>query len=263
MRRSVILLCSLLAWGSTAGFAQGGFPATLPWPTADKPTLKFTVGKLQQAGLYNGQTIFVSEVAVQNLSDQPVPKSIFTVFINDKDGVRVGRALLRLPEIRAGQSEKAQLQFSTAGVPAAVALLNGRVVPLKVSSIPSGANLKIDGAEVGITPRVAELTVGMHTIDLTKEGYAPASSPLEVTGDEAEGGGISFELGGMSNDAIQLRDGTTVLGDVTSLSLASVIVRVDGKEQKYDRNLVKKIVLVERVTTQQPPATQPVPAKSK
>lgn len=175
----------------------------------------------------------------------------------------MGRALLRLPQIRAGQSEKAQLQFSTAGVPAGVALLNGRVVLLKVTSIPPGANLKIDGAEVGITPRVAEFTVGMHTIDLSKEAYAPASSPLEVTGDEVEGGGVSVELGGMSNDSIQLRDGTTVLGDVMSMSLASVVVRVDGKEQKFDRNVVKKIILVERVTTQQPPATQSVPAKSK
>ena len=255
------MLCALLAWGSTAGFAQGGFPATLPWPTADKPTLKFTVGKLQQSGLYNGQTIFVSEVAVQNVSDQPVPKSVFTVFVNDKDGVRVGRALVRLPEIRAGQSEKAQMQFSTAGVPAGVALLNGRVVPLKVTSTPPGANLKIDGTAVGVTPRVAEFTVGMHNIDLSKEGYAPVSSPLEVTGDEVEGGGISFELGGMSNDTIQLRDGTIMVGDVMSMSLASVVVRVDGKEQKYDRNQVKKIILVERITTEQPAVTQPVKPK--
>ncbi len=260
MRRGLILACAFLAWGTVVCLAQVGFPVTLPWPTADKPTLKFTVGKLQQSGLYNGQTIFVSEVAVQNVSDQSVPKSLFTVFVNDKDGVRVGRALLRLPEIRAMQTEKAQLQFSTAGTPAVIALLNGRVVPLKVISVPAGATLKIDGAEVGITPRIAEFTVGMHTIDLSKEGYAPASSPLEVTGDEVEGGGISFELGGLSNDTIQLRDGTTVLGDVLSLSMTSVAVRVEGKEQKYDRNEVKKIILVQRITSQSP-VKQTLPAK--
>jgi hypothetical protein len=73
----------------------------------------------------------------------------------------------------------------------------------------------------------------------------------------------AFELGGLSQDTVALRDGTTVLGDVMSMSLASVVVRVDGKDQKYDRNQVKKIILVERVTTQQTPVTQPVPAKPK
>ena len=260
MRLPSVLLCAVLLWGSAICFAQAGFPVNLPWPTADKPTLKFIVAKPQQSGLYNGQSIFVSEVTVQNVSNQPIPKSVFTIFVSDKDGVRIGRALLRLPEIRAMQTEKAQLQFSTAGVPTGAALLNGRTVPLKVLSVPSGATFKIDGAEVGITPRVADFTIGMHTIDLSKEGYAPASSPLEVNGDEAEGGGISFELGGLSNDAIQLRDGSVVLGDIISLSLTSIAVRVDGKEQKYDRNQVKKLILVQRVTTQSP-VTQAAPAK--
>lgn len=261
MRRSILLLCMFLGWGPAICLAQAGFPLTLPWPTADKPTLNFTLGKLQPSGLYNGQNIFVSEVTAQNLSDQPIPKSVFTVFINDKDGVRIGRALLRLPEIRAMQSEKAQLQFSTAGVPTGAALLNGRTVSLRVVSVPPGANLKVDGADAGITPRVVDFTVGMHAIDLSKEGYAAASSPLEVTGEEGDGGSISFELGGLSNDTIQLRDGTMILGDVISMSLSSITMRVDGKEQKYDRNRVKKIILVERITTQQPAVTQPIQPK--
>ena len=260
MRGRVIRLCAFLSGVAVSCLAQSGFPATLPWPTADKPTLQFSLGKLQQSGLYNGQTIYVSEVAVQNVSDQPIPKSTFTIFINDKDGVRIGRGLLRLPEIRPMQSEKSQLQFSTAGIPAGAELLIGRTVRLKVISVPPGASFKVDGKDSGITPRVVDLTVGMHTIDLSKEGYAPATSPLEVTGDEVEGGGITFELGGMSNDTVQLRDGSTLLGDVISLSMTSVVIRVDGKEQKFDRNQVKKIMLVERVTTQSP-VVQPAKAK--
>jgi hypothetical protein len=261
MKRNVILLCVVLGYSSVLAHTQEGFPVTLSWPTADKPTLRFTIAKLQPSGLYNGQSIFVSDLTVQNLSDQPIPKSTFTVFIHDKDSVRIGRALLHVPEIRAMQTAKAQMQFSTAGVPASATLLNGRTVSLKIISVPPGAEFKIDGQESGITPRIADFTVGLHTIELNKEGYAPASSPLEVTGDEAEGGGITFELGGISNDTIQLRDGTTLLGDVVSVSMMSVVVRIDGIEQKLDRNRVKKIILVERVTTQQPPVAQPAKAK--
>lgn len=247
-----MLIWILLVGGASPLLGQSGFPVSLSWPTADKPTIKFTIAKLQPAGLYNGQSIFVSEVSAQNLSDQPIPKAIFTVFINDKDNVRIGRGLLRFSEMLPMQPVKAQLQFSTAGVPAGATLLNGRTVALKIVSVPPGASFKIDGQDGGTTPRVADFAVGMHTIVLNKEGYAAASSPLEVTGDETDGGAVTFEMGGLSNDFVQLRDGTTLLGDVISLSLTSAVVRVDGKEQKYDRNQIKKIVLVERVATQSP-----------
>jgi hypothetical protein len=254
MKKAIVLFYVALAcFGSTSlpgqsVVAASGFPTTIAWPSDDNPTLKFFLAKLQPAGLYNGQSMFVCDVTVQNLKDDPLPKSVFTIFIHDKDNVRIGRSLLRLPEIHAKSSEKAQLQFSTAGVPAGATLLVGRTVALKVSSTPPGANLKVDGHDNGITPRGVDFTVGMHNIELSKEGYATATSPLEVTGDEVEGGGISFELGSMSQDMLQLRDGTTVLGDVMSLTMSSVVIRVDGKDQKFDRNQVRKILLVERAT---------------
>jgi hypothetical protein len=52
-----------------------------------------------------------------------------------------------------------------------------------------------------------------------------------------------------------------VLGDVVSVSMTQVMMRVDGKDQTYDRNQVKKIMLVEREVIQQPPVVQPAPAQ--
>jgi hypothetical protein len=83
-----------------------------------------------------------------------------------------------------------------------------------------------------------------------KKGYATGTTPLDVGADELPGGSISFELGGISKDTIELRDGSTVLGDVMSLSLTELVVRVDGKDQKYERNQVKKMILVERTVEQ-------------
>jgi PEGA domain len=268
MKRSRFALFALMLSASALLRAQSsappsGFPTTISWPAEDNPTLRFSLAKLQPSGLYNGQSIFVSDVTVQNLSDQPVPKSVFTIFIVDKDSVRVGRGLLRLAEIGPKQSAKAQLQFSTAGVPAGAVLLNGRTVALKIVSVPAGATLKIDGRVNGVTPHVADFTIGLHNIELIEDGYAPATSPLEVTGDEVEGGGISFELGGMSKDTVQLRDGTTVLGDLTSMSLTTVVVRVDGADKTYPRNQIRKIFLVERVNTEKPIVVQPALAKPK
>jgi PEGA domain len=129
--------------------------------------------------------------------------------------------------------------------------------------VPVGANFKVDGQDAGVTPKVVDFTIGSHTLEFSKEGYATGTTPLDVGADELPGGSVSFELGGLSQDTLELRDGTTVLGDVISMSLTAVVVRVEGKDQKYARNQVKKIILVERITTQQSPITQPAPAKPK
>jgi hypothetical protein len=109
---------------------------------------------------------------------------------------------------------------------------------------------------------MVRLTVGTHQLDLTKDGYAPGNTSLDVTADELPGGSITVELGGLSRDSVELRDGTVLLGDVISMSMTDVVVRVDGKDQSYARNLVKKVMLVERVMQQQPAVLQPVPAST-
>jgi hypothetical protein len=38
-------------------------------------------------------------------------------------------------------------------------------------------------------------------------------------------------------------------------------VRMDGSDRTYDRNRIKKIMLVEREITQELPVTQPVPSQ--
>ena len=256
LRPPLVIVCLLLL-ECGSGFAQADFPITLLWPASDQATLKFTFAKFQQSGIVNGQGIFVSDVIVQNVSEQQAPKSVCTVFVMDKNGVRIGRGLLRLPDIGSKGTERSQLQFSAAGMPVGLKLLSGRTINLNVVSTPPGATLKIDGQDAGMTPKIVDFTIGTHIIELSKEGYAPASSPLEVASDELPGGSVSFELGGLSKDTVELRDGTVVLGDVLAMSMTAVTVRVEGKDHKYDRNQVRKIIFVERVTTEQAPVTQP------
>jgi hypothetical protein len=109
---------------------------------------------------------------------------------------------------------------------------------------------------------MVRLTVGTHSLDLTKEGYAPGNTPLEVTPDELPGGSVTVELGGLSRDTVELHDGTMLLGDVVSVSPISVTVRVEGKESTYDRNSVKKIILVQRQIPLQPSTAGPASAQS-
>jgi PEGA domain len=261
MRKLCPLVFFLSALSIGLAAAQDDSAITVLWPSHEKASLKFIFGKFQQSGMVNGQGIFLSDVTAQNVSDQGIPKSMFTIFVSDKNGVRIGSARLQLSEIGPYRTQKAQLQFSAAGTPAAVTLLAGKAIPLRVLSVPAGANFKVDGEDAGMTPKMVDFTIGAHTLEFSKEGYAPGSTPLEVSADELPGGSVSFELGGLSQDTLELRDGTTVLGDVMSMSLATIVARVDGKDQKYDRNLVKKSILVERVTTEPPSVIQPAKPK--
>jgi hypothetical protein len=129
--------------------------------------------------------------------------------------------------------------------------------------VPPGAALKVDGHDEGNTPTTVHLTVGNHTFAFSKEGYASGSTPVDIKPDEAPGGSISFELGGLSRDNVELRNGTVLQGDVLSVNMTQVVIRVDGQERTYDRNQVRKIILVERDTVQQPAVVQPADAAPK
>ncbi len=238
---------------------------TLLWPP-DKPAIKLTFGKFQQVSMFAGQRTFVCDALVENLTGKAVPRASFTVYGNDKDNVRIGEGLLIVSDLNPQQQVEARLQFTSVGVPVTLTLSarkdmlappGVKTIPLRVLSVPPGAKLKVDGQDAGVTPVMVKLAVGNHTLDMTKEGYAPGSTPLEVTPDELPGGSITVELGGLSRDTVELRDGTVLLGDVISMSLTGVVMSINGKEQTLERNQVKKIILVERQITQHPFVIQP------
>ena len=104
------------------------------------------------------------------------------------------------------------------------------------------------------------MTVGTHQLALTKEGYAPGNTPGDLSAEELPGGSITVELGGLSRDTVELRDGSVVLGDVLAMSMTEVVVRTDGKEQTFPRNQVNKVMVVERVMQERPAILQPAQA---
>jgi hypothetical protein len=263
------LVLLLLALSANVLQAKNEPAMVMMWPT-DNPALKLTFEKFRQVGIYAGQSTFISDVTVQNLTDKQIPRASFTVYLMDKNKVRIGDGVLLVSDLEAGQAAKMQFQFTSVGIPASLTLSakkdmlaapGVKTIPLRIISVPAGAKLKVDGQDSGMTPVVVRLTVGMHQLDLTKEGYALGSTPVDVTADELPGGSITVELGGLSRDTVELRDGSVVLGDVISVSMTQLVVRVDGKDQSYDRNQIKKIMLVEREVTLQPPVTQPAPAQ--
>jgi hypothetical protein len=232
------------------------------WPDQASPTLRLTFEKFTEMAIYNGQRSLGSHVLVENLSGKRIPQASFTVYLMDKNKIRIGKGDLSITDLDAGQQAMLAFQVLSVGIPASLSLVarndasgvptSLRTVPLKVITVPPGATLKVDGRDEGSTPATVRLTVGNHLLAFSKEGYASGNTPVEIKPDEAPGGSVTIELGGLSRDNVELRNGTVIQGDVLSVNMASVVVRVDGQDQTYDRNQVQKIILVERETVQQP-----------
>jgi hypothetical protein len=242
------------------------------WPP-ENPTLKLTFGTFHEVGAYLGKLSLVSDVTVQNLTAKSMPRASFNVSLLDRNNVRLGNGLLIIEDLNPGQSAKVQFQCTSVGQPAMLNLAannsggvptSTRAIPVIVS-VPPGATLKVDGQAMGMTPVTVRMLGGTHNLELHKEGYADAKTPLDVNPDQLPGGSITITLGGLASDTIELRDGSILNGDVVSMSLESVVINVQGKEQTFERNRIKKMFLVERTVTHisvPEAAATPTPAAS-
>jgi hypothetical protein len=237
---------------------QGDAGIVMLWPSQDNAILKLTFSRFQNLATYAGKMTLVSNVVVQNLSAKLIPQASFSVALLDKDRVRIGNGVLIVGELNAGESAKVQFQCESVGAPAVLSIAarnNGgaptslKTIPMTVISVPAGASLKVDDKDAGLTPAGINITVGTHQLELKKEGFAVATTPLEIAPDEAPGGSISITLGGLTDDSVELRDGSIITGEVVSMTLESIVISVNGQPQTLERNRVKKMFLIERVVT--------------
>ncbi len=232
------------------------------WP-ADKPVLQFSITKINHVGGYQGQQTYVLDLAIKNLSAKRIPQATFRFYLFDKQQVRIGEGYIDLANVSPRETVKMQVNGIAMGAPASFTInaqqlpaeLAGaappKLIAVTVYSVPSGARLSVDGKEVGSTPIAAQLLAGSHTLTFTKEGYNPGTFPLVITADQLSGGSVSFELGSAAHDTIELRDGSVINGDLQYVDATQVVVTVGGNPQKFDRNQVKRMSLVERDAAKQ------------
>ena len=249
---SLVLLVSLLAIAKESA-------TVVVWPSADHPVLRFTFGKFSKVGSMGTQTSYTVEVTAENLWNKPIPNATFEAYFFGKDNIRIGSGYINVTNVGVHETVKFTMPFSATGGQPATLKLQALQLPkelgpaappkkirLTVYSVPAGANLKVDGEEAGVAPKQVEFGVGKHVLQFSREGYHDGSFPLEVGPDDVSGGTVNFELGGLSHDTVEMRDGSNLVGDVESMDGTTVVVRVAGTLQSVDRNQVKRILLVER-----------------
>jgi hypothetical protein len=223
------------------------------WPNETSPTIELTLAKIDRVNSWAGGHSYFSEAIVKNLTKTPLARATFTIYFFDKQNVRIGNATLIMRNLDPDQEVKSRLRFSAVGPPVTAALHDAAIVPqtvktvpLKVISVPAGAHLRVDDLDQGVTPKTVSLAVGTHTVELSKDGYAPSSNSVEIKGDEPPGKKLNVELTRTSDDVIELRDGSMLSGKVISLSASEVVFSTKGETRTIDRKRIKKLILAEQ-----------------
>ncbi len=257
LSRKFALAVLLIAF-SIAGFASEQ-SLVVTWPASGTPILRFTFGKFKDIGSIGSQRTYVTDIIAENLSAKLIPTQKLSVYVFDKKQVRIGEAWMQVDNLAPSQQAKFQISFNASGVPATVSVLAPSDIPRKitltVNSVPQGADLKVDGVDAGVTPKMISVGIGKHELGFSKEGFNAGTFPLEIGPDDVSGGTVSYELGASRYDTIVLRDGSVLNGDLDSVSGMDVVVRIGGNLQHFNRNQIKQIIMVER----EPPSPDQLP----
>ncbi len=233
----------------------------IDWPATGAPVVRFTFGKFKPLPGMSNSHGYVMDTTAENLSPKLIPAARFSVYLFDKNKVRIGEDAIGLSNVGPGETVKFETTVMASGVPVSVSIQDivqaPKSISLTVNSTPQGAMLKVDGTEVGATPRMIYVGVGRHTLAFSKEGFTAGNFPLEISRDDVSGGTVSYELGSSAFDSIELRDGSVLNGDLVSISGMDVEIRVGGSIQHIDRNKIKRVMLTQR---EAPVANLPPPA---
>lgn len=241
-----------------AAYAKDQPTQVINWPEQGAPVLRFTFSKFKEVGSLGSQRTYVTDTTAENLWSKPIPNANFALYLFDKNKVRIGEATITISNVAPGETVKFQTTIASSGPPASLSVAARylpkelgpvaprRTVSITVNTVPQGAAAKLDGTDVGITPKIVQVGVGRHMLEFNKEGFNPGTFPFEIGPDDTSGGSVSFDLGTSAHDTVELRDGSVLSGDLVSVSGMEVVVKVGGSDQHLDRNQVKRILFVQR-----------------
>jgi len=244
-RLSVILL--LL---TAPALAKDAPLQVIDWPATGTPVVRFTFGRFKPLPGMSSLHGYVMDITAENLLPRLIPAARFSLYLFDKNKVRVGEDTIGLSNVGSGEAVKFETTVMASGVPASVSIQEisqaAKTISLTVNTTPQGAMLKLDGNEVGTTPRMIYVGAGKHTLTFSKEGFTDGNFPLEISRDDVSGGTVNYELGVSAFDSIELRDGSVLNGDLVSISGMDVEIRVGGSIQHIDRNKIKRVMFTQR-----------------
>ena len=149
-----LLVILLLA---SATYAKDPPAQVIVWPESGTPVLRFSFGKFKEVGSLGNERTYMTDTTAENLWGKSISNANFSLYLFDKNKVRIGEGVITLSSVGAGQTVKFQTTIAASGAPTSVSLVArylppelgparpARTVSMTVNSVPQGAVLKVDG----------------------------------------------------------------------------------------------------------------------
>ena len=256
LQRLLLTFICVSALMLTPAFTKDMAQQVVLWPDTGTPVLRFTFSKFKETGSIRNQHVYVTDTTAENISTKLISNGSFSLYLFDRSKVRIGEGWITVNNVGPGQTIKFETTIEASGTPFSVSVIASSQIPKSISmtinSVPQGAQLKVDGTDVGITPKLVQVGAGKHTLEFAKEGFNTGRFPLEIGANDVSGGSVSYELGAAAYDTIELRDGSVLSGDLISISGMDVAIRIGGSIQHVDRNKIKRVMLTERDAPTEP-----------
>lgn len=252
------VMCVVLLGVALPAAAKDQPAQVVIWPASGAPVVQLTFGKFREIGAIGNARTYAIDTIAENRWGKKLTVLSFDLYIFDKNKARIGQGHIQLTDVPSGGTVKFQTTVTTSGAPASLEIIPATVpvelraaapprqVSMTVNSVPQGALLLVDGTVLGTTPKIVEVGVGKHDLEFRKEGFNSGHFPLEIAANDASGGSVSYELGASAHDTLEFRDGTLLSGDLESVGSTEVHIRIGGTPQVFERNRIKRILLVER-----------------
>jgi len=185
------LLAAVLAAGSETASAKDP-SQTILWPDQGPSLVRFTFGKFKEVGSLGSERTYMVETTAENLWSKKIADASFTLYLFDKNKVRIGSALLSVSNVAPGEMIKFQTTVAASGPPVSLSvtanslpkelapMAPAKTISITVNTVPQGSVAKLDGQEFGTTPKMVRVTVGKHLLEFSKEGFNPGKFPFEI-----------------------------------------------------------------------------------
>src|ERR1700694_5157870 len=114
MFRCKLLLTSLLCLFAALALHAKEPPAqVIVWPASGTPVVRFSLGKFKGVGGSGGQHHYSIDTSVENLWSKRIPTAEFSLYLFDKNNVRIGEGFISLSNVEPGQTVKFETVVST------------------------------------------------------------------------------------------------------------------------------------------------------
>src|SRR5215470_5707790 len=119
-RASFLIAFSLLTTGTV--LARDAPVQTINWPDSGSAILRFTFSKFKEVGSLRNEHTFVTDTTAENLWNKTIPEASFSLYLFDKNNVRIGEGYVYISNVGKGQVVKFQTTVNASGSPISLSL---------------------------------------------------------------------------------------------------------------------------------------------